>query len=132
MKCQCCGQEIRESSTARFDEFWACYPSKVDKVASLKIWKRRKLDAMADVIIAAVRDRVENDQRWIQGYIMSPRRFLLNDNWDDEFNSAPQVATWPTKNSEWEALGRKYHVTPGRGENWIQFKVRVQRAAEAC
>jgi len=128
MKCECCGQEIRESSTARFDDFWKVYPSKVDKVASLKIWKRRKLDAMADQIIAAVRDRVENDVRWQAGYIMSPRRFLLNDNWEDEFDAAPQVITWPKENKDWLALGGKHRLSPLIGEGWPQFKERVKRA----
>jgi len=125
LKCSCCGQEIRQASTARFDEFWAAYPQKVDKAPSLKIWKRRKLDAMADMIIKAVQNRVENDPRWAAGYIMSPRRFLLNDNWEDEINPKEMPVKWPQKNDEWLALGSKHGLSPGIGEDWPKFKSRV-------
>lgn len=127
MKCECCGQTIREPTSDKFNEFWAVYPSKVDKIDSKRIWKKSKLDSKADMIIEHVRHRLDVDPRWSAGYIMSPKRFLGKELWTDEIDTAPKVMQWPKENKDWEALGRKHGVNAGAGEGWPQFKERIKR-----
>jgi len=130
MKCECCGQEIREPTSSKFNEFWDIYPAKVGKKKAAQTWKSRKLDRIADKIISGVRESIEKDPRWDAGFVPNPTTYLNGDRWEDEIQTAPKVMQWPTKNEEWVALGRKHQVSPGIGEGWPQFKDRVRRAAE--
>lgn len=76
------------STAARFDAFWTAYPKKVEKKKALEIWKRRKLDSLADSLIADVRGRMERDRKWIDGYIPNPTTYLNGDRWEDEMGAA--------------------------------------------
>lgn len=129
MKCECCGQEIREPTSAKFDEFWALYPTKVGKKKCYQSWRSRKLDRMADDIIQNVRHRVENDPRWKAGYVPNPQTYINGDLWEDEIVLQPKVMQWPTKNDEWLELGKKFNINPGIGEGWPQLKDRIRAAA---
>lgn len=128
MKCECCGQTIRKATSEKFKEFWSVYPNKIDKIDSERVWKRDKLDHMADEIIAKVRLMMDKDPRWVSGYVMSPYRFLNKQHWTDEINLSPKVMQWPTKNDDWLELGKKHNIHPGAGEGWPQFKDKVRRA----
>jgi len=129
--CECCGQEIVKPASKMFEEFWAVYPSKVGKKKAQAAWKRRKLDAIADMIIDSVRDRIEHDPQWEAGYIQNPTTFINGDLWEDEINTRAVAVKLPTKNEDWMRLGQKHGINPGTGESWVKFKDRVRRAAEA-
>lgn len=71
----------------RFDEFWQAYPRKVAKEAALKAWTKLKPDdALAGVIIAAVRRKKESSQWTRDGgqYIPYPATFINGRRWEDE------------------------------------------------
>jgi hypothetical protein len=129
MKCQCCGQEIPEESSAKFDEFWKVYPNKVKKKYAMRTWRSRKLDKLADTIINSVRSRVSNDPRWQAGYIPDPTTFLNGDRWEDEVETIQAAITWPTRNEDWLELGKKLGVSPGIGEDWPKLKDRIRQSA---
>ena len=129
-KCKCCGQEIPEKTSERFDEFWALFPNKVKKKQAMRTWRSRNLDKISDTIIASVRERISNDPRWSSGYIPDPTTFLNGDRWEDEIDTIPrpEKVKEPTKNDDWVVLGEKYGIRAGLGEGWPQFKDRVRRA----
>jgi hypothetical protein len=126
MKCKCCGQEIRQPTSEKFNEFWEVYPTKVGKKRASTTWKSRKLDRIAETIINNVRNRVSNDPRWQAGYIPNPITYLNGDLWLDEIDSIPVLVQWPIKNEDWLALGNKHRISPKTGESWPDFKVRVR------
>jgi len=68
----------------RFDDFWQVYPKKLKKAPSRKKWASMKLDSVADLIIANVNYRLENDSQWREGYIPDPTTFLNQRRWEDE------------------------------------------------
>lgn len=74
----------RVNCCARFAEFWDEYPAKVGKKSALAKWKARKLDRIADQIIADIRGRRARDPRWLAGYIPNPLTYINQDRWDDE------------------------------------------------
>lgn len=75
----------RASATpSRFEEFWSVYPNKVGRKPCLKKWKTRKLDRMADQIIAHIQQASAQDARWLAGYIPNPLTYLNQDRWEDE------------------------------------------------
>ncbi len=131
MKCECCGQDIPETSSARFDEFWAIYPTKVGRKKASLAWNRRKLDKIADVIIDSIRNRLDNDPQWEAGFVQNPTTYLNGDLWEDEIASVQKTRTWPVKNDDWMSLGSKYQINPGIGEGWPKYKDRVRRHVEA-
>jgi len=129
-KCECCGQEIPQESSAKFDEFWYFYPNKVKKKIAMRTWRSRNLDKLADTIIDSVRSRISNDPRWQAGYIPDPTTFLNGDRWEDEIATIPkpEVKADPRTNKEWEDLGKEHNIYPGSGESWPAFKDRIRRA----
>lgn len=73
----------------RFDEFWEHWPKKVAKADALKVWKGRKLDAVADEIIAHVVERAAHDPAWANRlHIPHPAKFLRGDQWTDDWRGA--------------------------------------------
>lgn len=72
------------NNISRFDEFWAQYPNKCDKKKAREIWKRKKLDKKADMIIRDVITRKANHARWLNGFIPNPSTYLRNERWEDE------------------------------------------------
>lgn len=86
--------------SARFDEFWSAYPVKKGKSEALKTWKRKGLDAIADTILADVRNRMERDGDWLRGFTPHGSTYINGDGWQDGLapmkpNSRPQDAESP-------------------------------------
>lgn len=71
-----------------FEEFWAAYPKKVDKKNALAAWKAKKLNGHAQEVIEHVRRRVTQDKTWLDGFVMSPKRFLREERWNDQYTQA--------------------------------------------
>jgi len=68
-----------------FAEFWNAYPKKVEKKAALEAWKSKRLNGHAQEVIDHVRQRAARDKSWIDGYIPSPKRFIRDERWRDEY-----------------------------------------------
>ncbi|MEM6286611.1 MAG: hypothetical protein AAF845_05600 [Bacteroidota bacterium] len=70
----------------RFAEWWSVYPSghKVKKKDALKKWRARKLDRIADTLIADVQRRVAEDDKWKRGFVPNPTTYLNGDRWEDD------------------------------------------------
>lgn len=81
-------------SSDRFAEFWALYPVKKGRKDAAAKWKARNLDAIADRILADVRDRMARDRQWKEGFIPHGSTYVNGEGWEDAIDdSAPKVAT---------------------------------------
>lgn len=85
-----------ERQAARFDDFWAVYPNKKGKAEAAATWKRRKLDAIADRIVADVRARLAGDKDWLKDggrFIPHGSTYVNGSGWEDAIHAplAPQV-----------------------------------------
>lgn len=68
-----------------FDEFWKIYPRKRNRDRALKIWKKKKYDEIARLILDDVRNRLMNDSDWQDDqYIPHPATYLANRRFEDE------------------------------------------------
>lgn len=88
-----------KTSAARFAEFWAAYPRKVGKAPSLAKWKAKRLDALADRILADIAERSRRDRKWLEGYIPNPLTYLTQERWEDEIE-APRAQVKPQQHAE--------------------------------
>jgi hypothetical protein len=70
-----------------FEQFWNAYPTKVKKKTARAIWMRKNLDP--DLLISDIKDRQENDQEWIQGFIPHPTTYLNGERWNDAVQAKP-------------------------------------------
>ena len=68
---------------ARFADFWAVYPNRKGKAAALRTWQRKRLDAIADRIIADVQARIAGDRQWLDGYIPHGSTYVNCEGWLD-------------------------------------------------
>ncbi|MCB1633214.1 MAG: hypothetical protein KDI51_01425 [Xanthomonadales bacterium] len=73
----------------RFSEFWAEYPKKEGKKPALQAWQSKRLDRIADQIIADVRNRREHHGQWLAGFIPLPATYLRQERWSDEISRPP-------------------------------------------
>jgi hypothetical protein len=73
-----------ESTLSSFELFWKTYPTKRAKKKCLEIWKRRKLDSIADEILEKLNEQVKSDAQWKKGFIPNPATYLNQDRWQDE------------------------------------------------
>lgn len=81
-------------SGERFAEFYAAYPKKVGRPNAEAIWKRKKLDAHADAILADVVASTATGGRWNnieRKFIKDPERYLKGEHWGDEWDSAQAI-----------------------------------------
>ena len=79
--------QVRDKDNSRFDEFYSIYPRKAERKKCEAIWKRRKMDDLAEMIIADVKTRRLSDGKWVEDggkYIPYPQRYLNGDRWEDE------------------------------------------------
>ncbi len=100
-----------------FQRFWSVYPKKVKKKPALDLWKRKKPDA--DVLIADVRNRLQNDERWRGGFVPDPTTYLSQERWDDEITKAESATQTPAD------LATQLGLTQRPGESDQQFEQRV-------
>lgn len=77
------------ATRSRFDEFWSAFPRKENKKKAEEVWKRKKLDSIADQIVADVTDRAARHKQWLDGFIPHPTTYLNGERWTDEIREAP-------------------------------------------
>lgn len=68
---------------SRFEEFWAVYPVRKGRASAEAKWRARKLDAIADRIIADVKARMATDRQWLAGYIPHGSTYVNGSGWQD-------------------------------------------------
>ncbi|TFH58836.1 MAG: hypothetical protein E4G90_10545 [Gemmatimonadales bacterium] len=73
--------------SAQFDAFWAAYPRREGKANCQKLWQQKKLDDLSLVIVAHLKKRVQDDQKWKDGYIKMPLTWLRGECWTDEYQT---------------------------------------------
>lgn len=78
------GKEYIGQHAARFGEFWELYPNRKGKADALKAWQRKKLDAIADKIIADVKARIADDRDWKRGYVPHGSTYVNSEGWQDD------------------------------------------------
>ncbi len=121
-----------ERAPSRFDEFWSEWPKsqrKVGKAACLEIWRRRKLDATADQIIAHVK-AMKPTRQWLDGFEPAPKTYLNGSRWLDEIPEdrpppPPRNDNWMTSNEGIDRMGREVGLTARMGESYRDFAKRI-------
>lgn len=68
---------------SRFDDFWREYPRDEGKKKAREVWARKKLDALADRIIADVKARKAGHGQWLDGYVPHATTYLNGERWND-------------------------------------------------
>lgn len=100
---------------SRFAEFWAIYPRKRGKKPAQAKWQAKRLDRIADQLIADVRKRIASDDRWKRGFIPDPATYLGQERWEDALTDAaasapPAMGPRPPSETPFErAVNRARH-----------------------
>lgn len=79
-------EEVKEKSKKNkngFDYFWELYPMQQNEVGARKAWARGKCELIAQEIILALMKQIQEDDKFKDGYIPSPERYLINKRWND-------------------------------------------------
>lgn len=85
-KSYCASDDARSiSKKSFFDDFWKIYPRKKDKVRAFSIWKNKKYDRIANVILEDIKKRLMNGVEWKdEKFIPHPSTYLRNERWQDD------------------------------------------------
>lgn len=96
-----------------FAAFWAMYPNKQAKKRTLAIWKREKLDKIADMIIdkltVQIRTTWRNKERQ---YIPLPSTYLNHERYNDEVETTTETTRPATREEE------SHLLTPEQRKQW--------------
>lgn len=76
----------------RFPEFWDAYPNKQGKQEAWKRWRKDRLDAIADTILAHVAKMRAQDDGWQRGYAPMGSTYLNQARWTDEPRGPPRAS----------------------------------------
>lgn len=77
--------------TAAFLEFWNLYPEQESQDSAFAAWKKLNPDQeLQDTILKDIALRLENDSRWIGGYIPFPAKYLKEKRWESPIKQAQQ------------------------------------------
>lgn len=84
-------------TSARFADFWTAFPSrpgthKGKKKDCLRKWEGKRLDTVADLILADIALRLKKDRQWLDGYMPDPLSYLNQERWLDGFSAAATYA----------------------------------------
>lgn len=81
----CASDDAPDPKQNRFEEFWKLYPRKKDKARTMKIWEKKKYDAIADKLLEDVQKRINSDVQWENPeFIPYPSTYLHNERWEDD------------------------------------------------
>lgn len=79
-------KDKRTINIVLFQEFWCAYPRHENKKKAMDIWKRKKLDKKAELIISDTINRKMNHQPWLDGFIPHATTYLNGERWDDNIS----------------------------------------------
>jgi len=80
---------LRTDFPCQFEEFWSAYPRKESKKKALDIWRRKKIDSIAGMVINDVLTRKEKHSPWQDiKYVPHATTYLNGERWHDEIVEA--------------------------------------------
>lgn len=78
-------KNLTKIPVSSFDEFWAAYPRKENRLKAMKTWQSHGLDEKADVIIEDVIRRAMFHKQWkTKEFIPMATTYLNGERWNDE------------------------------------------------
>ena len=88
-------KERKPRPAVRFEEWWKAYPTnrRVNKKGCLTKWKARKLDNIADIIIADTKARIMSDVQWLDGFIPQTTTYMNQSRWESEIDTQRKNGT---------------------------------------
>jgi len=124
--------KIKRAQNVRFAEWWNAYQKKVNRKGAQRIWKRRKLDTMADKLIADAKNRHAHCAKWAAGYQPNPTTYLNQDRWDDEIQTAKEQPDMrkklfvPQDDDSLVPFAKSHGLPdPGRTESYREYRHRL-------
>lgn len=84
-----------EAAECQFQRFWTSYPNTSRRVAKAKcfaVWKNKKLDLVASVIIEHVQ-AMKLTRQWLDGYEPAPLTYLNQRRWEDGLPEKQEAAS---------------------------------------
>ena len=108
-----------KSEPSRFDEFWAAYPKKVGRKDAARIWKTKKLDAIADLIVEDVKNRTATHRPWRDGFVLNPSTYLNGERWTDAIETAPAAMTTLDPERNPMGLSKAGAQTANNAKDWL-------------
>jgi hypothetical protein len=98
-------KDLVKESISLFDKFWEVYPRHENRKKAYDIWIRKKLDSIAEQIIADVINRKEKHAHWQdKQYIPMPTTYLNGERWNDEIQDKSDRNTQTTTKINYEGV----------------------------
>jgi hypothetical protein len=92
----CSSDDERVLEIDHFDNFWNIFPRKQKKIDAQKIWKRKKFNRIAVLILEDVQKRIKSEWMGIEKrFIPLPSTYLNGERWTDEVLERPVQTEHP-------------------------------------
>lgn len=76
--------ELATCQNQLFEEFWALYPVKKNKLRCKAAWEAQDCMNVATAIIDKLKKQIALDKQFIEGYACNPDKYILQEKWNDE------------------------------------------------
>lgn len=84
-KSSCSSNDERQKDEQQFfEKFWELYPFKKKKKSAKQIWIRNNLEEIGNEIIAKLKEQINNDRQWLDGFAPLPDTYLRQERWKDD------------------------------------------------
>lgn len=80
-------QQAARKTAERFQDFWTAYPVKKGRAEAEAKWRAKGYDAIADTIIADVKQRITRDRQWLDGFAPHGSTYVNGKGWLDEIEA---------------------------------------------
>ena len=123
--------KIKRAKNTRFADWWNAYGKKVNRKGSERIWKQRKLDAIADKLIEDAENRRKHCRKWAAGYQPNPTTYLNQDRWEDEIETKrpeKRVSGVPKSDEGVIKYGMQHGIQARPGESMWDYRHRLEAA----
>lgn len=75
--------ETNTETDENLERFLQEYPVKQKQAACRRIWRQKGLSAIAEKILQNVKARKRHDERWKDGFVLDPDKYLSNELYED-------------------------------------------------
>ncbi len=101
--------EPQDEPTNLFEEFWKHYPRKQKKKETERIWKRKKYDRIAPLLLKDIQERLKTEWKSKEiEYVPLPSTYLNGERWTDEIITPVQK----TSRSKNDAFSNWMNASP--------------------
>lgn len=102
------GIKLSEEEQMTFEYFWSIYPVKKNKLRARAMWFAQKCYLKAEQILYKIKEQIEKDDHFRDGFVPSPDKYIGGERWNDEIYQKKK-SHFNHESKEWTSSDNIFH-----------------------